>query len=371
LEVGGHPRQFADRDPSESIRPVIRHVLVWRGAAMVRGADTLTPRWGVAMIDVRLSTNSHGLQGGLPLERISDVIGDAAALLWVDAADPSQDELRLIGEEFGFHHLAMEDAARHHQRPKVDVYDTYLFIVFYSLEMRDERPVPHQLGIFVGSNYLVTVHDGSIPAVNETAARWDESSGSNGNHKRSVGRLVHALLDTVVDDYFPVIDHISDRIDDLEARIFDHYNREAQQEIFALKKDLLAVRRVLAPERDVMNTLLRPGSPVFGEETEVYLQDVYDHILRVTDAVDTYRDLLSSALDAYLSVTSNRLNRTMKTLTASSIILMTMTLVAGVYGMNFAHMPELRWTFGYAWSLGLMAAIGVGLFVVFRRMDWF
>ena len=126
----------------------------------------------------------------------------------------------------------------------------------------------------------------------------------------------------------------------------------------------------MAPERDVMNVLVRRESPIFDDVQIVYFQDVYDHILRVTDAVDTYRDLLSSALDASLSVTSNRLNQVMKTLTASSIILMSMTLVASVYGMNFDHMPELHWLFGYPWALGLMTAIGVSVYALFRRIDW-
>ena len=133
---------------------------------------------------------------------------------------------------------------------------------------------------------------------------------------------------------------------------------------------MLAVRRVLGPERDVMNVLVRRDSPVFGAETIVYFQDVYDHILRVTDAVDSYRDLLSSALDVHLSMTSNRLNQVMKTLTGSSIILMSMTLVASVYGMNFDVMPELDWQLGYAWALGLMTVVGGTLFAVFRRIDW-
>jgi magnesium transporter len=320
------------------------------------------------MIDVWVSSSRDGLQRGLPVERISDVLDVEGSLLWVDAVDPSHDELRLIGAEFGFHPLAMEDAARSHQRPKVDFYDTFMYIVFYALEMRDDRPQARQLSLFAGKNFLVTVHEGAMPAVSETEHRWREHATQRSAH--SVDWLVYTLLDAVVDGYFPIMDRISDRIDDLESRIFDHYDRDVQQQIFALKKDLLSVRRVLAPERDVMNVLLRPGSPVFSDETVVYFQDVYDHILRIMDAVDTDRDLLSSALDAFLSVTSNRLNQTMKTLTASSIILMSMTLVAGVYGMNFAHMPELDWELGYVWALGLMTAIGVGLIVVFRRIDW-
>jgi magnesium transporter len=287
----------------------------------------------------------------------------------VDVVTPTEEEMRLIGEEFGFHHLAMEDATTRHQRPKVDFYDDFLFIVFYAIQIEDDRPRPLELALFAGRNSLVTVHDGTIAALNETAARWRETPGQRG--ERSVAGLVHALLDAIVDDYFPVIDRISERIEDLEAKIFDRFDRTAQQEIFALKKDLLAVRRVLAPERDVLNVLVRPDLPVFGADAVVYFQDVYDHILRVTDAVDTYRDLLSSSLDAFLSVTSNHLNQIVKTLTASSIILMTMTLIAGIYGMNFMHMPELDWQLGYAWALGLMVAIGFGLFVMFRRIDWF
>ncbi len=321
------------------------------------------------MIDVRVHTNGKGLQSGLSLDRISDALEEENTLLWVDVADPAEDELRLIGEEFGFHPLAMEDATKRHQRPKVDFYDGFLLIVFYALEMEDERPRARELTLFAGKNYLVTVHDGAITAVNETAKRWRENATRRGD--RSVGLLVYSLLDAIVDDYFPVVDSISEQIEDLEVKIFDHFERKAQKEIFSLKKDLLAVRRVLAPERDVMNVLVRRDSPVFGDETVVYFQDVYDHILRVTDAVDTYRDLLSSSLDAFLSVTSNHLNQIVKTLTSSSIILMSMTLVAGVYGMNFVHMPELDWQLGYVWALGLMAAIGGGLYLMFRRMDWF
>ncbi|HVL24210.1 MAG TPA: magnesium/cobalt transporter CorA [Thermomicrobiales bacterium] len=321
------------------------------------------------MIDVRVYSNGRGVESHLPVNQISDTLEQDDHLVWVDVVSPTEGELTRLGEEFGFHPLAMEDATKRHQRPKVDFYDDFLFIVFYALDIADGRPQTREMAIFAGKNYLVTVRDAAITAVDETVERW---RGERPRHQQlSVGLLIYSLLDAIVDDYFPVIDWISEQIEDLEVRIFDHYERRAQAEIFGLKKNLLAVRRVLAPERDVMNVLVRPDSPVFGAETVVYFQDVYDHILRVTDAVDTYRDLLSSSLDALLSITSNHLNQIVKTLTSSSIILMTMTLVAGIYGMNFDNMPELSWHFGYLWSLGLMAAIGVGLFIMFRRMDWF
>jgi len=320
------------------------------------------------MIHVNINSPDRGFELDQSLDRISDTLAAGCDLLWVDVVDPTPDELRLIGQEFVFHPLALEDAARPHQRPKLDPYDGFFFLVFYALRTTNGRPRPSEINLFVGTHYLVTVHADPIPEIDETARRWRQNVAQIGD--RGVGLLVYSLLDAVVDGYFPVVDDLSERIDDLEAAIFDQRDPNAQETIFGLKKDLLAVRRVLAPERDVMNVLVRRDSPMFGEQTVVYFQDVYDHILRVTDAVDTYRDLLSSALDASLSLTSNRLNRNMKTLTASSIILMSMTLVASIYGMNFVHMPELGWLLGYPLALGLMATIGATMYTLFRRNDW-
>jgi magnesium transporter len=322
------------------------------------------------VIDIRVHTDKSGLHEGFALEHISEVIEQKDSLLWIDVTSPSTGELRLINEEFGFHPLALEDATKRHQRPKVEFYKDFVFIVFYALELVDDRPRTQEFALFVGRNYLVTVHDTeSTDTIRDTAQRWRENVTWRGT--RSIGVLVHALLDAVVDDYFPVVDRIAERIEDLEAKIFDHFEHQAQQEIFALKKDLLAVRRVLAPERDVLNVLVRRDSPVFGDEVVTYFQDVYDHVLRVTEAIDSSRELLSTSLDAFLSVSSHRLNQVVKTLTASSIILMSVTLIAGIYGMNFVHMPELDWQLGYPLALGLMLLVGGGLLLLFRRMNWF
>lgn len=321
------------------------------------------------MITVNLHAAGHRIAGDLPLTQISDALaaGDDS-LLWVDVLAPTADDLRLLGEEFRFHPLAIEDAAKEWQRPKVDLYDGFLFIAFYALGFEDGRLCLDGVNLFVGRNYLVTVHWRPLPALGEVAHRWRESAHAfQGN---DTGALVYSVLDAIVDGYFPVVDAIGDRIDELEDAIFDRDGEAAQQAIFELKKDLLAARRVIAPERDVMNVLVRRDSPIFGSAAVVYFQDIYDHILRVADTIDGYRDLLANALDAHLSVVSNRLNQAMKTLTASSIILMSMTLVASVYGMNFAHMPELGWRYGYPSALGLMAAIGVVTYAIFRRIDW-
>ena len=185
-----------------------------------------------------------------------------------------------------------------------------------------------------------------------------------------VGGLLYTLLDALVDGYFPVIDDLAERVEVVEASIFQARGEDHLADVFALKKELLNLRRTLSPERDVLNVLLRRDVPLFGSDILVYFQDVYDHTIRVLDSVDLYRDQLSGLLDAHLSIVSNRLNETMKRMTALATILMTLALVSGIYGMNFRIMPELDWQYGYAYALSLMLTLGVGLFVIFNRIGW-
>jgi magnesium transporter len=294
---------------------------------------------------------------------------DKESILWLDLTDPGEEEYRMLREKFHFHPLAIEDTTRRHQRPKVESYSAYYFVVFYRIEVAENtrRIVGKPVYMFIGSNYLVTIHQVPIPQISETLRRWRDPNSPLG---QDLGALVYALLDALVDDYFPVIDEIAERIADLETQIFEEFDEGALQDIFNLKKDLLSVRRIVAPERDVLNIMLRREIQVFDEHDVTYLQDVYDHIVRIIDSLDTYRDLLSSALDTFLSVQSNRLNQVVKALTITSIVLMSVTLVAGIYGMNFKHMPELDWRYGYAWALGLMVLISASLIFWFRRIKW-
>ncbi|MDQ3705993.1 MAG: magnesium transporter CorA family protein [Chloroflexota bacterium] len=197
-------------------------------------------------------------------------------------------------------------------------------------------------------------------------------NGQNGRagHQGEIGILLYSLLDTIVDNYFPVVDSIVDRVEDLETEIFEHYNQKAIESIFSLKKDLLGLRKVLAPERDVLNILVRRDLPIFDQQTLLYFQDLYDHIVRITESVDTYRDLLSSALDSYLSMQSNRLNITVQTLTSLSIILMSVAAVAGWYGMNFAAMPELTSRFGYPGVMLGVVLLVIAEVIFFKRKGW-
>jgi magnesium transporter len=323
------------------------------------------------MITVKVQSDGAVVDKPLDLHRISDIIQDPAALIWIDVASPTPDDLDLLNEEFGFHHLALEDAIHPRQRARLDEYDTFLAIFFYAIDGTDDTEGEvslSQLSILAGRNYVVTVHQRPLPALDETSERW--RINYERIKRKTSGLLVYSILDAIVDGYLPHVDQLSDRIDALEDAIFERFDITTQQEIFRLKRELLRLRHILSPERDVLNILMRRDTPVFSDTDNRYFQDIYDHLQRVLDSIDTFRDLLASALDSYLTIVSNRLNKVMKTLTASSIILMSMTLVASVYGMNFVHMPELDWRLGYPMALGLMLAIGISLGALFRRIDW-
>jgi magnesium transporter len=309
----------------------------------------------------------HHADGGFdeapPLESISDCIEDRQKIVWLDLQDPTDEDVELLRSEFGFHELALEDAVRRDQRPKIDLYDGYCFVVFYAVRRgRDD-----EIGLFVGKNYLVTVHTGPVPEIDATVERWRLNADRLGH---SIAVLTYSLLDAIVDGYFPVIDEITEEVEDIETAMFESGSVDRQKEVFALKRELLNIRRVIAPEREVLNTLIRRDEPILGEQTLPYFQDIYDHLIRIMDSVDLVRDQLTSLLDAQLSVISNRLNMVMKRMTALSTILMSANLVAAIYGMNFVFIPELGWSYGYAWALGVMVVVGVILAVIFRRVDW-
>ncbi len=304
-----------------------------------------------------------------PAADISEYCLGERNVVWADVSDPTGQDFIDLAEEFNFHMLSIEDCQKAHQRPKVEEYPGYYFIVLYEAELvgADDRLELRELNIFLGANYLVTVHSRPIRAI-ETAKRlWHEWTD---RAEHGSGMLAYLLMDAIVDDYMPLLDILSDRMDDLEDQIFGEFKPESIEEIFRIKKQLLYLRRTITPLRDVFNVMLRREQPIFPREIYVYFQDVFDHIIRVADTIDTLRDMLSSTMDAYLSVQGNRMNIIMKRLTSIATILMSVTLIAGIYGMNFGHMPELGWKYGYVFALSWMVAVGFGLYFFFRKRNW-
>jgi magnesium transporter len=300
---------------------------------------------------------------------ISDLRVENQNVVWADVSDPTSRDFEDLAEEFGFHHLSIEDCRNTHQRPKVEEYHGYYFMVLYEAELAgpNDRLELRELNIFLGGNFLVTVHSQPIRAIETTRRLWREWSDRS---EQGSGLLAYLLIDAIVDDYLPLLDVISDRMDALEDSIFGEFRAEAIEDLFTVKKKLLYLRRAVTPLRDVFNTLLRREQPIFPRETHVYFQDVFDHLIRVADTIDTLRDMLSSTMDAYLSVSGNRMNQIMKRLTSISTILMSVTLIAGIYGMNFVFMPELKWRYGYVFAWLTMVGVGLALYVYLKKVKW-
>ncbi len=308
----------------------------------------------------------------LPPERIAETLRNGPELLWVDVTDPTEEDWRLLESQFSFHPLAMEDARKQNQRAKMDEYDGYLFVTMraHTAEASDlagEETAAQEIDVFLGPRYLVTIHRKDCPAVAETRTRWEQRPG---RIPEEPAFLFYVLFDTVVDGYFPVMDALDEEIDRIEDTAFDPDGTLDMGPALTLKHRLLRLRQTLAPMRDLANSLLRTDLDLVPAATRVYLQDVYDHTLRLVEQVDLHRDILTGALEAQLAQISNRLNQVMKTLTSISAILMTLALIAGIYGMNFRYMPELEWRYGYFGTLGLMVVVGGALAAYLRRIRW-
>jgi magnesium transporter len=319
---------------------------------------------------IHCNTHEHIFRHLTSLEQASEVRETPHALLWLDLQSPSEQELAQLGQQFKLHPLAIEDASHEHQRPKVEEYESFDFVVFYSVSLHAKTRELDicELDMFLGKNYLITVHKGHISELDEVEQRWTR------NVKQlewGVGVLLYTLLDTIVDRYFPVVDQLVDQAEELEDRLFTGAEQATiTQNLLELRKGFLALRRIVTPERDVLNILTNRDNPIFDEHALVYFRDVYDHITRLADTIDLYRDQLATTMDANLSIVSNDLNKVMRTLTSASIILMVDSLLAGIWGMNFVNIPELRLYYGYYGALALIAAISILLLLFFRRLRW-
>jgi magnesium transporter len=302
------------------------------------------------------------------VDDINELCSNTSKIVWVDVSDPTSQDFDNLATEFGFHPLSIEDCRHQHQRPKVEEFPGYYFVVLYEIELNEAgRLHLGELSIFLGKNYLVTVHSQPIRAIQTAERLWRSWTDLA---ERGTGLLAYLLIDAIVDEYLPLLDTLSDQMDSLEDQIFADFQAEAVEDIFRIKKELLVLRRAVTPLRDVFNTLLRREQPLFSRETHTYFQDVFDHLIRVADTIDTLRDMIGSMMDAYLSISGNRMNMIMKRLTSISTILMSVTLVAGIYGMNFDYMPELKWRYGYVGTLLSMVVVGLAIYSYFRKIKW-
>jgi magnesium transporter len=302
------------------------------------------------------------------IDEIDQLTDQQGTLVWVSVRSPDGAKVTALGREFRLHPLAIEDLRKQRQRPKLDSYESQHMIVAYE-SVADASSGLSEIHIFVGAGWLLSVSWEPTPMVDAVRKRFRTARDVGAD---TTGELLYTILDAAVDSYFPDLDAMSDRIDDLEDRVLEgEASREILSEVLHLKRRLLDLRRVLAPMRDVANALLRRDVRVVDAATVPYYQDLYDHLVRVLDQLDVYRDLLATVLDTRLTVASNSLNAVMKRLTAFTVVLMVPTLIAGVYGMNFLYMPELAWPLGYPLALALMAAAVIVSITYFSRRGWF
>lgn len=280
-----------------------------------------------------------------------------------------------LGKHFGFHPLALEDVLNCGQRPKLEDYGAYHFLVMKSLYLKEEELEVEQISFFLSGTYVITLQE--VPGDSFEAVRERIRHGKGQIRKMGPDYLLYALVDALVDEFFPVLENYGERVEELEDEVIDQPTPEILNEIHRIKRELLLVRRTAWPEREVINALQREEAHLVRPETRVFLRDCYDHTIQVIDMVETYRDLASGLLEVYLSSASNRLNEVMKVLTIISTIFIPLNFIAGLYGMNFnpqaspLNMPELNWYFGYPTVLIVMAVVGISLVVYFRRKGWF
>jgi magnesium transporter len=290
------------------------------------------------------------------------------AVTWVNVDGLGDaDTIVALGEVFGLHRLSLEDVVSLHQRPKVEDYGSVLYLVARMASASD-RYESEQISLFLGSNFVVTFQENPGDCFDPVRERIRKGKGQI----RATGPsyLAYALLDALLDYYFPILERLGDRIEELEREILDHPGATVLARVHAVRRDLLNVRRDVWPMRDALGAILRDTTPLIPPETRLWFRDIHDHAFQIMDMTETSREMTAGLVEAHMSSVGNRMNEVMKVLTMIATIFIPLTFIAGVYGMNFRVMPETEWTWGYPFSLGLMGIIAAALVYYFRRKGW-
>jgi len=309
--------------------------------------------------------------GSLSIEKAATECRDPATFIWIDLPHPSEDALATMQHAFGLHPLAIEDAVHARQRPKIEQYEGFFALVAYAVSLEGPRIDLREITAYISRDFAITVRhdgDGELAAVRERLDHATEQLKSFAG-----GFFAYALLDHVVDGYFVAVDELQDRVEALEERLVygpDAGSSAGLEDAFAARRDVILFRRAVAPVREVLNVLLRRDEEVLAADLDAYVRDLYDHVVRVSEDLDTAHDLISAALEAHLSVVSNTMNEVVLKVSAWAAIIALPTVIASIYGMNFVHIPELRWHLGYYYALTLMAVSSVALYTYFKRHHW-
>jgi magnesium transporter len=313
------------------------------------------------------------IEQGLAPARLREIVQSGEGELWVDIDSTNTHQHALLEKVFEFHPLAVEDTLSPRTRVKLEEYDRCIFVVMAGVRFDEGTPDPFDLEtvnlyFFLGKNFLVTVHSIASPSCDAVRDRLLRNPDLL---TRGVESIMHAIIDQSVDAYFPRVEKVNTLVDQLEERLFDQFDERLIHEIFKAKRGAFSFRRHIGPLRDVLNILTNRPCGYIRPETQLYYRDVYDHAIRITEQVDTTRDLLSGVLETYLSQTSNRMNRVMKQLSIVSTIALPLIVVGGIFGMNFTGMPLTHHPWGFYWALAGMAGLSIVMLWWLKKSQWF
>ncbi len=321
------------------------------------------------MIEIFTYSKEKGLRRLPDAGALPGLLKEEAESVWVDLEAPTEEESQILSTVFGFHPLAIEDCIAESHLPKLDDFGDYLFLVLHGAR-RGDHPgtfTTVELNFFLGKRYLVSYHRQLSRSINRTKERCMKNSLAL---SRGMEFLLYEILDMTVDNYFPILDDFDEVVDELGRDVSERPTKETLNRIFSLKRDGMYLRRITSPQREILNRMSRDPFAVINKRAAIYFRDVYDHLVRISDLAESYKDLTTGLLEAYLSGVSNRLNEILKLLTVFTVVMMPLTVITGIYGMNFESLPELKWRYGYYAVLGLMVVVVGVMLGFFRRKKW-
>lgn len=311
------------------------------------------------------------VETGFTVEQLPELLKEETSVIWVDMESPTAADEQILLDVFRFHPLTVEDCRENRHYPKIEEFPEYLYFIVHGVraDTSPDRFNTIELDGFLGRNYVITYHHDMFRSIDNVKKLLGTSPVAC---QRGAAFLLHQVLDQIVDFYSPVLDEFDERIDQLEDNIFSlkQPNNAILEQIMELKRSVLRLRRISAKQMDILYRMSRGEMRLIPHDMLPFFRDIHDHLVRVTDLAENYRDLISGSLEAYLSVVSNRMNEIMKVLTIFSAIMLPLTFIAGLYGMNFENLPELHWKYSYYVVLAIMAVVAVGMLIFFWRRGW-
>ncbi len=316
-------------------------------------------------------SGAEAIEEGFAAADLPELLKDESAVIWVDMEQPTEEDDRVLADVFHFHPLTIEDSRSDRHHPKIEEFPDYIYFILHgvTVETTPERFTTIELDGYLGRNFIVTYHHEAFRSINNMKQRVRSSPLPC---QRGAAFLLHQIVDQVVDYYLPVLEAFDERITQIEDDIFatNHPGQTILEQILDLKRSVLRLRRISSKQLDILYRMSHGQYKLIDSQMLPFYRDVYDHLVRVADLSETYRDLIAGTLDAYMSVASNRLNEVMKLLTVFSAVMLPLTFIAGVYGMNFENMPELKSSYGYFATLGIMFIVAAGMLTFFWRRGW-